>query len=452
MSTDENPHLEPPTVLFRDLNPEDDDGLMEMESLCLNCYEQGVTRLLLTKIPLFREVIISSFSCDHCGHSDRSIQPGGNIQEKGVQYTFTVVKPQDLNRQIVKSDYASFSIPELEFEQIPNRKGEVSTLEGLIDSVISGLQLMQKERMEIDRENAEKVEEFIKKLERLKELKSPFTVVISDPTGNSFIENPSAPHKDDRLKEVHFVRSRQQNIEIGAMADDEDDETAAAEVDESVPDGDSNLNLNNEVLSFAANCPSCNVPCTTDMKVVDIPFFKQVVIMATNCAACGHRDSEVKGGCGIEETGQKITLRLTNIGDLSRDILKSDTCAVLIPELELELVEGTLGGKFTTVEGLLTQIKEQLDSKNPFLVGDSSNNEILFKVKEFCQKLDKIITGETLNVHLVLDDAAGNSYMQNVYAPDDDPEMTVERYTRSFEQNELLGLNDMKTENYSADD
>lgn len=38
--------------------------------------------------------------------------------------------------------------------------------------------------------------------------------------------------------------------------------------------------------------------------------------------------------------------------------------------------------------------------------------------------------------------------LQNVYAPDSDPEMTVERYERSFEQNEELGLNDMKTENY----
>ena len=30
---------------------------------------------------------------------------------------------QDLNRQIVKSDYATFSIPELEFEQQSMRKG-----------------------------------------------------------------------------------------------------------------------------------------------------------------------------------------------------------------------------------------------------------------------------------------------------------------------------------------
>ena len=40
---------------------------------------------------------------------------------------------------------------------------------------------------------------------------------------------------------------------------------------------------------------------------------------------------------------------------------------------------------------------------------------------------------------------------KNAYAPDDDPNMTKESYTRDFEQNELLGLNDMKTENYQDD-
>jgi len=39
--------------------------------------------------------------------------------------------------------------------------------------------------------------------------------------------------------------------------------------------------------------------------------------------------------------------------------------------------------------------------------------------------------------------------VQNVYAPEEDPEMSVERYERSFEQNEYLGLNDMKTVNYA---
>ena len=39
--------------------------------------------------------------------------------------------------------------------------------------------------------------------------------------------------------------------------------------------------------------------------------------------------------------------------------------------------------------------------------------------------------------------------MQNTYAPDTDPELIIEYYKRTFDQNEVLGLNDMKTEHYT---
>ncbi len=54
----------------------------------------------------------------------------------------------------------------------------------------------------------------------------------------------------------------------------------------------------------------------------DIPHFKQVVIMATNCDYCGHRTSEAKSGAGVEDLGTRITLKLTDPSDLTRDILK----------------------------------------------------------------------------------------------------------------------------------
>jgi zinc finger protein len=38
--------------------------------------------------------------------------------------------------------------------------------------------------------------------------------------------------------------------------------------------------------------------------------------------------------------------------------------------------------------------------------------------------------------------------VQNLYAPDLDPSMEIELYDRTWEQNEDLGLNDMKVEGY----
>ena len=43
--------------------------------------------------------------------------------------------------------------------------------------------------------------------------------------------------------------------------------------------------------------------------------------------------------------------------------VQSETCSILIPELEFELGMAAVGGKFTTLEGLLKDIK---DLVNPF--------------------------------------------------------------------------------------
>jgi zinc finger protein len=53
---------------------------------------------------------------------------------------------------------------------------------------------------------------------------------------------------------------------------------------------------------------------------------------------------------------------------------------------------------------------------------------------------------------LILDDPLANSYLQNLYAPDPDPNMTTEVYERTFDQNEELGINDMRLEGYEDDE
>jgi zinc finger protein len=52
---------------------------------------------------------------------------------------------------------------------------------------------------------------------------------------------------------------------------------------------------------------------------------------------------------------------------------------------------------------------------------------------------------------LILDDPLANSYVQNLYAPDPDPNMEIELYERTWEQNEELGVNDMKVEGYEQE-
>lgn len=56
--------------------------------------------------------------------------------------------------------------------------------------------------------------------------------------------------------------------------------------------------------------------------------------------------------------------------DLKRDLFKSETCRVKIPKIELELDYGTLGGVYTTVEGLLEKVKDHMRNLNPYTDSD----------------------------------------------------------------------------------
>lgn len=44
--------------------------------------------------------------------------------------------------------------------------------------------------------------------------------------------------------------------------------------------------------------------------------------MSSNCYACGYRDNEVKSGGSIAPKGKRITLKVEDEEDLSRDMLK----------------------------------------------------------------------------------------------------------------------------------
>jgi len=59
-------------------------------SLCMACGESGTTRMILTKIPFFREVIVSSFECDSCGWCNNEVQFGGELREQGCRFELKV--------------------------------------------------------------------------------------------------------------------------------------------------------------------------------------------------------------------------------------------------------------------------------------------------------------------------------------------------------------------------
>ena len=66
---------------------------MGIESYCVSCEENGKTNVLMTRIPFFREVIVMSFLCQHCGFRSSEVQAAGT-QPKGCKFELVVATPK----------------------------------------------------------------------------------------------------------------------------------------------------------------------------------------------------------------------------------------------------------------------------------------------------------------------------------------------------------------------
>uniref|UniRef100_A0A0N5CD22 Zinc finger protein ZPR1 n=1 Tax=Strongyloides papillosus TaxID=174720 RepID=A0A0N5CD22_STREA len=433
-------------VVFKDLSADDDEQMpFEIESFCFNCHKNGVTKLMCTRIPFYKQVIVMSFRCEHCGFSNNEIQSGEKVQEFGTEIVLKVKKAIDLNRQVVKSEFAQIEIPELDLEIPPkSQPGEITTVEGILARVREGLEQNQVQRKIEHPDDAKKIDEFIERLENLRQLKTEWTLKLKDVSGNCFIQNPDPFHVDPRCIISHYYRNLADRKILGFADDDDEEDDISKDPD---TQWKSFEDVKQEVLHFPSKCPNCNKMIETLMKPTDIPYFQTVIIMSTKCDDCGYKSNEVKSGGAFQDYGCKLSLKVKNQIDLARDVLKSDTCSLTIPELDLEVGMGALCGRFTTIEGLIVATKEQLEEQGRFLIGDSATNDAKGKFGELVGKFDDVLNLK-LPVTIILDDPAGNSYIQSVTAPIDDPQLEKTFYTRSYEQNEELGLNDIKTENY----
>nr|CAD1819473.1 unnamed protein product [Ananas comosus var. bracteatus] len=428
--------------------------LNEIESLCMRVarisfrclyWFQGATRLLLTRIPHFREIVLMAFECPHCNERNNEVQFAGQLQPKGCCYRLEVPlgRSEILNRQVVKSDSATIKIPQLDFEIPPEaQRGTLSTVEGILVRAADELQALQDERKKVDPEKAEAIDKFLVKLRALASGNAAFTFILDDPSGNSFIENPLAPSSDPLLSIRFYERTREQQASLGflvepnatdesghaddgasannnivvvphglvgavagrrAIAQGNPEEVAAALCRYSAPE---------EVDTLPSTCGACGTACVTRFYATKIPYFREVIVMATTCDICGYRSAELKPGGEISKRGKKITLYVKNVKDLTRDVIKSDSA----------------GGLVTTVEGLIAKISES-KRVHGFSLGDSTDDWKRLKWEDFKLRLTKLLSLEEPWT-LIIDDPLA---------------LRSEEYERSWEQNEELGLNDMDT-------
>ncbi|CAJ0832919.1 15339_t:CDS:2 [Entrophospora sp. SA101] len=167
--------------------------------------------------------------------------------------------------------------------------------------------------------------------------------------------------------------------------------------------------------------------------------------MSFECQHCGLRNNETQFAGPIPEKGCSYTCTVETKQDLDRQLVKSETCIIKLLEIDLEMPSTNQSGKLCTIEGIITNIIEDLSIGQ--IVRKELEPETYEKIDLIIKKLS-VINCEVLPVTLILDDPLANSYIQNPYAPDPDPNMEIEMYERTWEQNEFLGLNDMNVDNY----
>ena len=97
---------------------------------------------------------------------------------------------------------------------------------------------------------------------------------------------------------------------------------------------------------------------------------------------------------------------------------------------------------YTTVEGLLTQIIDNMSENNPVFMGDSAIEIKKKQYQDFMDQLKEMKEGKRVFTLDIVDPLA-NTWVYSEYAPNPDPRLEIVDYIRSFEEDEALGLNDM---------
>ena len=248
---------------------------------------------------------------------------------KGINFAVHLLHRPDLDRQIVKSSFATVTIPELQLT-IPPGRGQLTTVEGLIRDTIRDLNMSQPVRRVMDPPTAEKIDKMLADLrdyigteegeedddggvgmdddeERKvrsrtdddavkveKQFKS-FSMSLDDPSGNSFFQFVGGTN-DPQWNMRAFNRTLEQNVELGLVQrpenmPEEKEKAAMPIIPEdhklkSLQEAQERLNpalrqteygagvVPDEIFSFPSTCSSCGHELETLMQQVNIPYFQ----------------------------------------------------------------------------------------------------------------------------------------------------------------------------------
>jgi zinc finger protein len=153
------------------------------------------------------------------------VQFAGRLPDYGVEILFRCLAPEDLNREIIKSEHCSIEMEELELTIPPAKRAEITTIESLLLRAHEDLLPTLSSQPALDEDKLAKLNSFLAKLKAYSEGKHfPLTLKLRDPSGNSNIKNPFAPRIDKHMKIRSFKRTKEELLVMGYNPDKAEEE------------------------------------------------------------------------------------------------------------------------------------------------------------------------------------------------------------------------------------
>jgi len=157
-------------------------------------------------------------------------------------------------------------------------------------------------------------------------------------------------------------------------------------------------------LIFKVNCPICGSENSTVIKqIIDIPNFGKTLMISYQCVDCSYKFNDF---FNLESRSPKrYILKCEGIEDLSARLIKSGSCTIRIPELEVNIEPGPASeGIITNVEGIIRRVEEIIS----ILEHDERFRENIDKINEKKEIIKSILNGE-YEFTIILEDPFGNS-------------------------------------------
>ena len=150
-------------------------------------------------------------------------------------------------------------------------------------------------------------------------------------------------------------------------------------------------------------CPVCGKKSLTLREAEsEVPYFGTLFLFSMECEECKYRKADVEAAHTQEPC--RYTFDVESKEDLNVRVVKSAEARVKIPYIG-DIEPGPAAeGYITNIEGVLTRLKEQVESARE----SEEDEELKKKAKNILKKIQRVFWGEE-KIKVIIEDPTGNS-------------------------------------------